>query len=51
MTVFERLTIFQAPEGQTLQLRLSTPPSNCMEGCPWQSIELNMGEFERYGMM
>ncbi|EYB98935.1 hypothetical protein Y032_0126g1311 [Ancylostoma ceylanicum] len=40
-----------APAGRRIQLRLITPPSNCMEGCPWQSIEINLGQFDLYGMM
>ncbi|KAK6034154.1 hypothetical protein COOONC_28345 [Cooperia oncophora] len=41
----------QAPAGRRLQLRLSKPPSNCMQGCPWQGIEINLGEFDRHGIM
>ncbi|KAL6743296.1 hypothetical protein Aduo_016351 [Ancylostoma duodenale] len=40
-----------APAGRRIQLRLSTPPSNCMEGCPWQSIEINLGQFDLHGMI
>ncbi|KAK6754953.1 hypothetical protein RB195_013746 [Necator americanus] len=40
-----------APAGRRIQLRLSTPPSNCMQGCPWQGIEVNLGKFDLYGMI
>ncbi|KIH66011.1 hypothetical protein ANCDUO_03661 [Ancylostoma duodenale] len=40
-----------APAGRRIQLRLSSPPGQCMEGCPWQSIEINLGQFDLYGMM
>ncbi|WKY10288.1 hypothetical protein Q1695_002551 [Nippostrongylus brasiliensis] len=40
-----------APAGRKIQVRLSTAPSNCMEGCPWQSLEINLGQFDLYGMI
>ncbi|XGW01411.1 hypothetical protein V3C99_013954, partial [Haemonchus contortus] len=40
-----------APAGRKIQIRLSSPPSNCMEGCPWQAIEINLGNFDLYGII
>ncbi|WKY10292.1 hypothetical protein Q1695_002553 [Nippostrongylus brasiliensis] len=41
----------QAPPGRRIQLRLSASPQVCMEGCPWQSVEINLGQFDLYGML
>ncbi|KAK5967276.1 CUB domain-containing protein [Trichostrongylus colubriformis] len=40
-----------APTGRRIQIRLKSPPKNCMEGCPWQALEINLGSFDLYGMM
>ncbi|KHJ79565.1 hypothetical protein OESDEN_20783 [Oesophagostomum dentatum] len=40
-----------APAGRRIQVRLSTPPNYCMEQCPVQAIELNIGHFDMYGMI
>uniref|UniRef100_A0A1I7XNG4 Metalloendopeptidase n=1 Tax=Heterorhabditis bacteriophora TaxID=37862 RepID=A0A1I7XNG4_HETBA len=41
----------QAPVGRKVQIRITDPPKNCMEGCPWQAVEINMGQFDLYGMI
>ncbi|PIO77645.1 hypothetical protein TELCIR_00226 [Teladorsagia circumcincta] len=40
-----------APAGRRLQIRLSTPPKHCVQGCPWQGLEINLGTFDLHGMM
>ncbi|CAI5451687.1 unnamed protein product [Caenorhabditis angaria] len=41
----------KAEPGQKIEMRLtkSLQSSICMEQCPWQSIEINMGKFDVYG--
>ncbi|KAK6023365.1 astacin, partial [Ostertagia ostertagi] len=40
-----------APAGRRLQIRLSTPPKHCVQGCPWQGLEINLGTFDLHGMI
>ncbi|CAI2349544.1 unnamed protein product [Caenorhabditis sp. 36 PRJEB53466] len=43
----------KAPSGQKLEFKLTTAPLSaiCMQECPWQSVELNLGKFDLYGII
>ncbi|VDL63015.1 unnamed protein product [Nippostrongylus brasiliensis] len=50
-TAFDCYWHIVAPPGRQVQYYLTLAPSVCMESCPWQSIEINAGEFDLYGMV
>uniref|UniRef100_A0A1I7TEX5 Metalloendopeptidase n=1 Tax=Caenorhabditis tropicalis TaxID=1561998 RepID=A0A1I7TEX5_9PELO len=43
----------KAPVGQKVEFKMTTAPMSaiCMQECPWQSIEINLGRFDLYGMI
>ncbi|CCD65318.1 Zinc metalloproteinase nas-28 [Caenorhabditis elegans] len=43
----------KAPEGQQIEFKMTKTPlaAICMQECPWQSIEVNLGKFDLFGMI
>ncbi|KAF1762527.1 hypothetical protein GCK72_010789 [Caenorhabditis remanei] len=43
----------KAPAGQKVEFKMTKSPmaAICMQECPWQALEINMGKFDLYGMI
>ncbi|ETN81287.1 astacin [Necator americanus] len=41
----------QAPPDRQVEFYLTSTPRVCMESCPWQSLEINLGDFDLFGMI
>ncbi|PIC41748.1 hypothetical protein B9Z55_009052 [Caenorhabditis nigoni] len=43
----------KAPAGQKIEFKMTTAPmaAICMQECPWQAVEINLGQFDLYGMI
>ncbi|KAK6728795.1 hypothetical protein RB195_006068 [Necator americanus] len=40
-----------APPDRQVEFYLTSTPRVCMESCPWQSLEINLGDFDLFGMI
>ncbi|EYC18086.1 hypothetical protein Y032_0028g1668 [Ancylostoma ceylanicum] len=40
-----------APPDRQIEFYLTSTPYVCMEMCPWQSLEINTGQFHLFGMI
>ncbi|KAL6730309.1 hypothetical protein Aduo_001290 [Ancylostoma duodenale] len=40
-----------APPDRQIEFYLTSTPYVCMETCPWQSLEINVGQFNLFGMI